>query len=84
MKDEILTNLADRSDRDLKAQNSVLSDLSARLEDIQMRPMAALEQIQVLESLHFAEIRRRFDQIPDPKRRTNKWIYKPTEATSAS
>lgn len=66
MKYEIITltsDLADRSNRDLQAQTSALNDLSARLDDIQMRHIAALEQIQTLESLYFVEIRRRFDQI---------------------
>lgn len=80
----LTSKLAEKTNENLNAQTDALSNLSARLDDIQLRHTAALEQIQVLESLYFVEIRRRFDQIPDAEQRTNEWIYDPTQTTFAS
>ena len=75
-----LTDQNERStDKQLETQAAMLTSLVTKLSFLQNEHLAAVEQVQVLESLYFPEIRRRYDQIPEAEQRTNQWVYDPSK-----
>jgi hypothetical protein len=62
-------------DRRLDIHAAQLADLQKVLNELRGEHCMIKKQMRVIESLHFVEFRRRFDQIPEAHQRSNEWIF---------
>ncbi|KAI1175867.1 hypothetical protein F4777DRAFT_548909 [Nemania sp. FL0916] len=58
-----------------------LANFRDKLEMLRHEQATCVQQIKVLESLYFMEIRRRWHQIHDADQRSNEWIYDPKQTS---
>lgn len=54
-----------------------LEGLATKLEWLKSEHETSCRNVQVVKSLYFQEVRRRFDQILQAEQRTNEWIFDP-------
>tara|TARA_R110002003_G_scaffold911_3_gene21836 strand:+ start:1299 stop:1886 length:588 start_codon:yes stop_codon:yes gene_type:complete len=62
-------------------QIAQLASLKTKLEVLQKEHSMSVTYVQVIESLYFPEVRRRFAQIPWADQRSNQWIFSPDLTT---
>ncbi|KAI0521935.1 hypothetical protein F5B22DRAFT_643516 [Xylaria bambusicola] len=61
-----------------------LGDLKKSLEQFRKEQKLCAQQLEILKSLYFPELRRRWSQIPKAELRTNEWVYEPEKTSFLS
>lgn len=67
----------DKAAMRINDQVARLEGLAAKLEWLKSEYEISCRNVQVVKSLYFQEVRRRFDQILQAEQRTNEWIFEP-------
>jgi hypothetical protein len=75
IRDEIVA-LAKLSHSDeTSTQTAQLASLKTKLEILEKERAACIKQTQIIRSLYFPVLRRRWNQIPDADQASNEWVF---------
>lgn len=80
----ILTADSSRREKHVEAQTTQLANLKTNLEFLATEYHTARMQTEMLRSLYFTELRRRFDQIALADQRSNEWVFDPKQTQFSS
>jgi hypothetical protein len=78
IRDDILVSvnsIKQLSDRQFHVQATQLADLQKGLNQLLKEHSVVKRQTQIIKSLYFLDLRRRFDQITDAQQHSNEWIF---------
>ena len=81
---EVSDEEAEKEELQLASQVQQLTKAVIKLKTLQKQQEASLREIEVIRSLYFTDVFRRFEKIPEADARSNEWAFNPLKTTFSS